>query len=202
MKKAASYLMCIIILLLLTACGSEEVIVEISDKSGVGRAQIAANEIIENETEVIEEPVFDKYVYPYSCVHTPDYSQSVTYPSIIKITSREELEHYTSEFENVFDFEWPWYSISFYDTVTGYDSAFFAEKSLIMIRLNSTGSVSFVLNEIVYNGEDGWNVRLSKKDPEPYDTAQWHFIIEVPKNSPVMDGDLSVEISVNNDESE
>lgn len=92
-------------LLILASCSSGKP-AEVSSESGISRY-----------TDVPEVTVND-LVYPAVYVRTNIYGEdNTTYPRLVTISTREELEKYTSDSEKIYDFETNAYSVSFYDAV-------------------------------------------------------------------------------------
>lgn len=155
----------------LTSCSKQA---EIDSGAGVKRDPSAS--VQETETNVEFNAVYSR---------TDGYIEKKVYPYVTVIGSRTEIERYTSENEGQYDFY-----TTFYDAVTAYDAAFFEEKSLIVIMLEeSSGSVSHEVVGIDYDADTGASVvKIERNVPEEQtdDMAEWHILVEVDKDSPVL----------------
>ncbi len=177
-------LILISISLFLCACNGTKT-AEISDESGLGRF----TGIAENVLETLN--------YPAVYVRTDNYTDDTSeYPRIVTISTRAELEKYTSDYENSYDFTGHAYSISFYDAVTKYDAAYFESSSVIMVILKEDKTTYTHSNNGFTSSKNGYKANIIRfTHAEDTDgKAVWHIIFEVPKSSPVLDGGISVNI--------
>lgn len=175
-------------LLMLASCSSGKP-AEVSSESGISRY-----------TDVPEVTVND-LVYPAVYVRTDIYGEdNTTYPRLVTISTREELEKYTSDSEKIYDFETNAYSVSFYDAVTKYDAAFFENNSLVMALLNEASGSYTHGNRGFSKNESGYTLNLIRFVPSEAtdDTAAWHIIFEVPKTSPVLESEIKLDITEEN----
>ncbi len=160
---------------------------EISEDSGIGRY----TDVEVKNTEDL--------IYPAVYVRT-DGTSDATYPHLITISTREELEKYTSDNETVYDFETNSYSVSFYDTVTKYDTAFFENNSLIIVLLAEPSGSYTHSNRGFSESDGGYTLNLIRFIPSDGtdDTATWHIFFEIPKTSPVLGSDIEISITDEN----
>ncbi|MBE6542679.1 MAG: hypothetical protein E7672_09595 [Ruminococcaceae bacterium] len=144
---------------------------DISDSSGVKR---------DPNSQVKDTAVDFNAVYS----RTDGYIEKKKYPVVTVIKSRAEIELYTSQNEGQYDFY-----TTFYDAVTEYDAAFFEENALIVILLEEgSGSVTHKVKGVDYNSEtESTVIRIDRVSPEEQtdDMAEWHIMVEIPKDSPV-----------------
>lgn len=165
---------------------------ELSDESGISRYTE-----IDPDTEA-EEEEDESFVYPAVYVNTNSYGDdSTVYPRIVTISTREELEKYTSDNEILYDFETNSYSASFYDTATKYDATFFETNSLVMAIVWEE-SASYTHGNLGFskNG-DSYDINLIRfvKSAQQVDAeAVWHVIFELPKTSPILSGEINLNI--------
>ncbi len=147
---------------------------EIADTSGVKRDPQAGVTV---DTDVSFNAVYSR---------TDGYLEKKQYPYVTVINNRTEIERYTSENEGRYDFY-----TTFYDTVTQYDTAFFEKSSLIMILLEEpSGSYTHEVTDVIYDSETGCtDVKIERSVPGEAtdDMAEWHIIVEIPKDSPILD---------------
>lgn len=182
MKKRLCILFAALFLFFAVSCIKKET-ADVSKSSGIDR-----------HTEISE------VHYPVQYIHTnriSDYPET-QYPSITVLSSRAELEKYTGENESNYDFSSSWNSISFYNAVTKYDTAYFEKNSIIMIVLFSpSGSYTHSVDNISLGEGDEYTVNIIRftHEADTDDVAMWHLFIEVPKESPVLDCD-ALKISV------
>ena len=175
-------------LLLLASCSSGKP-AEVSSESGISRY-----------TDVPEETVGD-LVYPAVYVRTDVYGEDdTTYPRLVTISSREELEKYTSDNENIYDFETNAYSVSFYDAATKYDAAFFENNSLVAAVLQEPSGSYTHSNRGFSKSDSGYTLNLIRFAPSAAtdDMAEWHIIFEIPKSSPVLESEIKLDITEEN----
>ena len=158
---------------------------EIADTSGVKRDPQAGVTV---DTDVSFNAVYSR---------TDGYLEKKQYPYVTVINSRTEIERYTSENEGWYDF----YS-TFYDTVTQYDTAFFEKSSLIMILLEEpSGSYTHEVTDVEYDSSTGYtDVKISRSVPAEVtdDMAEWHIIVEIPKDSPILDYPDRITVEITN----
>ena len=174
--------------LLLVSCGRGA---EVSETSGVGR-------YTEIEGRVETESVEVTYQALYS--RTDGYIEKKTYPYITLLNTRSELEKYTADHEGLYDFYENYSSEGFYDIVTPYDAVFFADNSLIMILLEEgSGSIRHAVSGVEYeNGET--TITITRIVPEVCtdDMAEWHVVVEIPKDSPVLEHPENIKVKFEN----
>lgn len=173
----------------LLSCTSS--VVEVSDESGISRYTDT-----DPDTDSVEDDD-ESLVYPAVYVNTNSYGDdSTVYPRIVTISTREELEKYTSDNETLYDFATNSYSASFYDTATKYDATFFETNSLVMAIVWEE-SVSYTHGNLGFskNG-DSYDMNLIRfvKSQQVDAEAVWHVIFEIPKTSPVLDGEIKLNI--------
>lgn len=117
-------------------------------------------------------------------VRTNGYVDGEKYPKTVIITSRAELDKYYEDNKNVYELGSDFSSaITFWHACSGYDDAFFAEKNLVLIVLESgTGMISYNVTGAFY-GEGYLAVNIDASSPEVVtsDMAEWHIILETPK---------------------
>ncbi len=117
-------------------------------------------------------------------VRTNGYVDGEKYPKTVIITSRAELDKYYEDNKNVYELGSEISSaITFWHACSGYDDAFFAEKNLVLIVLESgTGMISYNVTGAFY-GEGYLAVNIDASSPEVVtsDMAEWHLILETPK---------------------
>ncbi len=162
----------------------------------------------------VKEKTADDLVYPAVYVRT-DGSDTTAYPKLVTLTTREELEKYTSDYETIYDFATNSYSISFYDAATKYDSSFFESSSLVIAILNESSSSYTHSNRGFSKTDSGYSLNLirfipsgesildsssiNSSDADSTDNgATWHIFFEVPKTSPVLDSDIEISITDEN----
>lgn len=184
------FLISIVVLMLLTSCARSKA-AEISESSGVSRYS--------GISEVVEDgKISGALIYPTYYVRTDTYnSGDESGFSIITLNSREDLEKYTSENEQKYDFATNTHSISFYDTATKYTAEYFEKSSLVLIRLVEESS-SYTHGNLGFTETDaGYTLNLIRFTHENDDqsSAVWHIITEVPKNSPVLEAAIKVDIT-------
>ena len=166
----------------LTSCSKQA---EIDLGSGVSRDKSSSAQ--KSETAVEFNAVYSR---------TDGYIEKKVYPYVTVIGTRAEIVRYTSENEGQYDFY-----TTFYDAVTAYDTAFFEEKSLIVIMLEEgSGSIRHEVAGIDYNSSTGESiVKINRTVPEEQtdDMAEWHILVEIDKDSPILDNPdlISVEIT-------
>lgn len=149
------------------------------------------------EFEVESEAVDITFNATYS--RTDGYIPKKTYPYVTVINTRADLEKYTAEHEGQYNFYETTSSAGFYDIVTSYDTEFFTNYSLIMIMLEeSSGSITHEVESITC--EDGASVITIKryiKEVMTDDLAEWHVIVELPKDSPVLENPDKTSVVLN-----
>ena len=128
-------------------------------------------------------------------IRTNGYHEGETYPKTFWITSREELEEYYEANREKYDLqsrENPYSdeTIGFADAVKGYDASFFEQNDLIFVLLEEgSGSIRHKVVSV--------DITLSQKEDKLYelqpeiqrlipecgtdDMAEWHIILEIPK---------------------
>ena len=161
-------------LLMLASCSSGKP-AEVSSESGISRY-----------TDVPEVTVND-LVYPAVYVRTDIYGEdNTTYPRLVTISTREELEKYTSDSEKIYDFET--------------NAAFFENNSLVMALLNEASGSYTHGNRGFSKNESGYTLNLIRFVPSEAtdDMAAWHIIFEVPKTSPVLESEIKLDITEEN----
>lgn len=182
MKKIALLMLVLIILLLQVACKEQEP-ATVSDASGIGRNSDSG------EAE-LHYPV--KYIYTYRKEMGGDY------PSVIEISTRDQLLNYCSENQSIYNFEQSWYSISFYDAVTEYDAEFFEDHSLLLLLLYAP-SESYTHNlKQISKTEFGYSIDIIRFMPEDATDVEalWHLIIEVPSDSALLNDINAIDVSI------
>ncbi len=138
--------------------------------------------------------------YPTKYIRTDGQSPESDSPSVFVLASRGDVEKYTYENENTYNFRSSADSVSFYDTVSRYDEAFFETKSLLMILVSEpSGSYTHSLREIT-RGTDGtytMNLMVFTHEVDTEDEAQWHIIVEVAKDSPLLEDPTRIRVEEN-----
>ncbi|MGN1410489.1 MAG: hypothetical protein ACI4XJ_09995 [Eubacteriales bacterium] len=170
--------------LLLSSCGRSKA-AELSSESGISRYTGVSDS---SDTEL---------TYPATYIRTDVYGEdSSIYPRTAVISTRDELEKYTSDNESTYDFATHTYSIGFYDAVTKYNESFFEKSSLVMIILKEDASCTHG-NRGFSKTDSGYTANLIRFTTDPADDspAVWHIIFELPKSSPVLDGEIKIDIT-------
>lgn len=172
MKKRTVILTAALLSLSLLSCGRKPA--EFSASSGVGRVPSAASE---PEKELIS--------YPYQVSRTDSIlEREMSYPSIVVLRTRAELEQYTHLTEGYYD-----YNDTFYDIATEYDAYYFENRCLIMALLESpSGSYRYHFDGFAET-ELGYSMEIEEQthNSDTDDMALWHVIVEVPKDSLVLE---------------
>jgi len=134
---------------------------------------------------------------PVQYIRTDGYQEEETYPQIILIDSKEALEAYLADNhgkyamgcrESVASDS----TIGFVTAVEDYDEAWFDGHTLVMAVLEEgSGSNRHEVQGITADGK----ILIKRIIPEvgTCDMAVWHILLELPKESPVLDKELSVE---------
>lgn len=182
---ATALLLALLTSFTLYACGNKEA-ADVSVESGISRYTG-----VSDETETID--------ITYNAVYsrTDGYIEKKTYPYITVVNTRADLEKYTADHEGQYNFYETSSSKGFYDIVTAYDSTFFTDHSLIMILLEEgSGSVRHEIDDITC--EDGATTitirRILPSDPATDDMAEWHVLVELPKDSPVLENPDAISV--------
>ncbi len=149
---------------------------DLSSESGVSRHDPGSE-----TKEVVFDAVYSR---------TDGYFEEKTYPYVTLLNTRAQLEQYTADHEGQFNFYGSASSDSFYNIVTAYDAAFFADYSIVMIMVKEeSGSVRHQVEEILC--EDGkTTITVSRILPDgdsTDDEAFWHLMVKLPKDSPVLE---------------
>lgn len=171
--------------LLLSSCGKSKA-AELSAESGISRYTGVSDS---SETEL---------TYPATYIRTDVYGEdSSIYPRTEVISTRDELEKYTSDNESTYDFATHTYSIGFYDAVTKYNESFFEKSSLIMIILKEERSSYTHGNRGFSKTDSGYSANLIRFTNNAGDesSAVWHIIFELPNSSPVLEGAIKIDIT-------
>ncbi len=160
---------------------------DLSSESGVSRHSDSGE-----EKEVVFDAVYSR---------TDGYFEEKTYPYVTVLNTRAQLEQYTAEHEGQFNFYDNASSDSFYNIVTAYDAAFFADYSIIMIMVKEeSGSVRHTVEDVVC--QDGkTTVTLGRILPDgdtTDDEAFWHVMIKLPKDSPVLEHPDAISVVLKN----
>lgn len=184
MKKLLYLVYFLALVVLLFSCG--ETPASVSDESGISR--------------FTESDPSAELNYPTKYIRTDGYAEGTEYPSVFVLASRADLEKYTYENENNYDFNASYDSVSFYDTVTRYDEAFFSQKSLVVILVSEPcGSYTHSLREITRETDGSYkmNLMVFTHETDTEDEAQWHILVEVAKDSPLLDDPQRIYIEEN-----
>lgn len=179
-------LLLIVSTLLLSSCGKSKA-AELSTESGISRYTGVSD--FSSDTELS---------YPATYVRTDVYGEDNSiYPRTVIISTRAELENYTSENEGTYDFATHTYSIGFYDAVTKYDESYFEKSALVMVVLKEACSSYTHGNRGFTKTDDGYSANLIRFTHEVDDeaVAVWHIIFEVPKASPVLESEIKIDIT-------
>lgn len=174
--------------LTLFSCGKNKP-AEISEQSGISRSTG-----ISAETEPVE------IIYNAVYSRTDGYIEKKTYPYITVLNTRSELEKYTADHEGQYNFYETSYSDGFYDIVTAYDAVFFADHSLIVILLEEgSGSVRHEVADIsCADGKTTITInRILPEESMTDDMAEWHVLVELPKDSPVLENPDAISVVLN-----
>jgi len=143
----------------------------------------------ESENEVITCPV--------QYIRTDGWSEEETYPQIAVLTCKAALEAYIEA--NHFSYNLGCRetvasdsAIGFVTAVEGYDEAWFEDHTLVLVLLEEgSGSNRHEVQGITQQGE----ILIERIIPEvgTCDMAHWHILLELPKDSPVLEQELTVE---------
>lgn len=176
--------------LALFSCGKDNT-AEISNESGISRYTNLSS---------VEETAEKEITFNVSYSRTDGYIEKKTYPYVTVLTTRSELEKYTADHEGQYNFYETSSSAGFYDIVTNYDAVFFADNSLVMIMLEeSSGSVRHEVAGIACrDGESVITINRITDGESTDDMAEWHVIIELPKDSPVLENPDAISVVLNN----
>lgn len=190
LKKLTALSLAILSAITLFSCNKEKP-AELSEGSGISRyTDLGTDTDNTVETEV-------QFNAAYS--RTDGYIEKTTYPYVTVITTRTDLEKYTAEHEGLYNFYENSSSDGFYDIVTNYDAVFFADNSLVMIMLEeNSGSVTHEVAGITCeNGESVITInRILPEGDMTDDMAEWHIIVELPKDSPVLENPDKISVVV------
>lgn len=189
--KLAALALAILSALTLFSCSKEKP-AEVSD-AGISR-------YTETPADATKSP---EVTFNAAYSRTDGYIEKKTYPYVTVITTRTDLEKYTAEHEGQYNFYQTSYSDGFYDIVTNYDAVFFADHSLIMIMLEeNSGSVTHEVSDITCEGGESV-ITIKRIVPEgdmTDDMAEWHVIVELPKDSPVLENPDKISVVVEDGE--
>lgn len=122
-------------------------------------------------------------------IRTDPYCEDNDYPSVVVIRSVEALQQYYEENKGMYDLErkekvYADTTIGFLDACDGYDEAYFAKQSLVMVILEEgSGSIRhevMAVESTEVNGQDGLVIKIESRVPEVCtdDMAEWHILIE------------------------
>ncbi len=117
-------------------------------------------------------------------VRTNGYVDGEKYPKTVVITSRAELDKYYEDYKDVYELGSAFSSaVTFWLACSGYDDAFFAEKNLVLIVLESgTGMINYTVTDAFYgNGFLSVNIDAATPEVHTTDMAEWHLILETSK---------------------
>lgn len=196
MKKiVASIFLCVILIVSMTSCRSDRP-GDTTTTSSCDFSQTSDPSITETEP----------FSYRVQYIRTDGYVDGKEYPYVVMVLSTEELADYITANENTYDMGSRDSGASdttgsFLDAVTAYDDAFFSKNALLMVIAEEpSGSIR---HEFLGIGENN-SIRIRRLVPEigTDDMAEWHILIEVPIQSPVLLSAYypSVEWSVGNSE--
>lgn len=196
MKPSFKTAVCLTLVILLSAalfsCSGDKP-AQLSNESGISR-YTDVDTTADNSSK-------EELVYPAVYVRTDVYGTDDTiYPRIVTISTREELEKYTSDNENLYDFQTNAYSVSFYDTATKYDAAFFEKSSLVIAIVKEASSSYTHGNRGFTLSDSGYDLNLIRFVPSDAveNEAIWHVVFEVPKTSPVLENRLQLSVTEEN----
>lgn len=123
------------------------------------------------------------------CIRTNGTAVDYTYPHTVLIRSRAELKQYYEDQKRNFDLGprdkiLAGSTVGFWNACNQYQDAYFAEHDLILVVLEeSSGSVRHEVQS-VSRSDDGWVISIRAIIPEvgTCDMAQWHLLLEIPKD--------------------
>jgi len=115
-------------------------------------------------------------------VRTDGYNEDISYPVITTVSSVKELNSYYEKYKNNYNLKSrkP-YTTGFADAIEKYNDDYFKNSSLVIVILEEgSGSIRHSVSEVMNDGKI-----VIKRNPSDGggtdDMAQWHVIIEIPK---------------------
>lgn len=162
MKKILSILTLILALILLVSCAPEE-----EPLIGGGKSQ-------DTVRETADLPEFTE-LFDASYIRTDGYIDGKKYPYAVKIASRNELDVYVSE-NSEYQF-----GDDFYAATEKYDEAFF-EENVLVFAVMEEGSGSNRHELMGVTADDVILIKRIVPEEGTCDMAEWHIIIEMPKD--------------------
>lgn len=141
--------------------------------------------------EIGEETVPLDFDFEVQYIRTNGYHDGAVFPRTVKISSVEELNAYYETNKELYDFShkekvYSDTTVGFVDAIKKYDEAFFEESFLLFALLEEgSGSVRHEVKGLERDPADGSIlVVVDRFVPEwcTADMAEWHIILELPKN--------------------
>ena len=162
-----------------------------------GYEQLSSNYLANINSLKIENSKLD---FTAQYIRTYGYNENVKFPVITLITSTTDLNKYYNGNKDKYDLEHKKAAYSdtpiiFLDACDRYNDEFFKEKDLIIVLIEETsGSIRHEIKSIEGNADKKYEVTINRMMPEvgTCDMAQWHLLIEIPKNVIVSPEQLNI----------
>lgn len=188
---------CLVFCIVLTACKAK-VAEEPTDP--------LAGNLTEQEAGKTEENEMNEYPISVQHIRTDGYNEGVKYPQITVVRSTEELNTYYEANKELYSLEhretvYSDTTIGFLDACDRYNEAFFDRNDLILVLWEEgSGSVRHEIRSIAPSDDHTWVLSGIRKNPEAgtCDMAEWHFMVEIAKNTIKEDDEIILDLSNRN----
>ena len=184
MRKTIALLLTAVLMLLIIGCADDT-----APGNGAAGQGSAAGEPEKGSAENIVPRV--------QYIRTDGYCEEERYPQVVVVESASALEEYIEENHWIYAFGCRDAAVAeadgtFVQAVEAYDAAWFDQYTLVLVLVEEgSGSNRHEVQGITAEG----NIIIKRIIPEvgTCDMALWHMLLELPKDSPVLEKELTVE---------